>query len=123
MKAALCVAALALTGCASLPENTFHALNAVDQMQSINAISHDCYREVNPVTRGLFGEKPTSGEFVAYGLAISVGFHYLTRMEFFDSHPKTRAILTALAIGAKGWQVAHNADIGMNVTGQNEACR
>lgn len=125
-------AALLLAGCVSAPmeddrfhvaEFTFHTLNAIDQAQSINAISHDCYREVDPLTSGLLGDKPTSGQFVAYGLAISLVFHVVNRLEWVQDRPALRAVFDALAIGAKGYTVAHNHNIGMRISGANGACQ
>jgi hypothetical protein len=103
-------------------ETTFHVLNAVDQAQSINAISNDCYNEVNPTTRALIGDKPSSSEFVVYGLAISLAFHAINRLDWMQDHPALRVAFDAIAIGAKAVTVAHNHNIGMRVSGANSAC-
>jgi hypothetical protein len=124
-------AALAVTGCVSAPleddrfgaaEVTFHALNAVDQAQSINAISRDCYREVDWLTADVLGPKPSSSEFVLWGVAISAAFHVFNRLEWVQERPALRATVDAVLIGAKGYVVARNHNIGMRVSGPNKAC-
>ena len=115
--------ALVFTGCASRADEViFHGLNAVDQAQSINAISRDCFHEVNPVTRGLLGEKPSSGEFVAYGALLSLAFHAFNRLDYVQERPALRTTVNVLAIAAKGYAVARNHDIGMRVSGRNPGC-
>lgn len=117
-----------LTGCASnnvgfhVGEAAFHALNAVDQAQSVNAISHDCYVERDPLTRGLLGPKPEAKEFALYGLGISLAFHAFNRLEWVQDRPRLRAVVDILAIGAKGYAVARNHSIGMRISGDNAAC-
>jgi len=125
--AIVAAAALVLSGCSSVDrwtaaESTFHALNVIDQAQSINAIARDCYLERDPVTSGLFGDKPASGQFALYGLAISVVFNAFNRAEWVQDRPALRAVVDILAIGAKGYAVAHNHSIGMRVAGDNAAC-
>lgn len=136
MKLALLAAVAALcTGCASLSDGphqsgaftaeeiAFHTLNGVDAAQSINAISHDCYREVAPVTRDLLGDKPEPGAYVAYGVAVSLLFNAAqVWMTDHDVKPWIRHTVNLTALVVKGYAVAHNASIGMHVSGPNEAC-
>jgi hypothetical protein len=124
-RVALVLALLALTGCASIPkhEQVFHALNALDQAQSVHAISRDCFQEVDPITRDLLGAKPFSGEFVAYGAAIATGYHYWNRYaEANDISPRVRFAVHAVALGAKVFIVARNHERGMRPWGRNPGC-
>lgn len=128
MSRLLLVLTLALSGCATLDryevaETTFHTLNAIDQAQSVNAISHDCYHEADPFTSQLLGQKPASGDFALYGLVISLAFNAFNRLEWVQERPALRATVDVLAIGAKGWQVAKNHSIGMRVSGANTGCQ
>lgn len=117
------LAVLMLAGCATrADEKIFHALNAIDQAQSIHAISRDCYIERDPITSNLLGKKPAAGAFVAYGLAISTAFTLINRTEYMEDHPRLRTVFNVLAIGAKGYAVAHNHSIGMRMAGNNGAC-
>jgi hypothetical protein len=131
IRAALALAVLLLTGCVEGPQRidkfsaaelTFHSLNAIDQAQSINAISHDCFREVDPLTSRVLGDKPSSTEFALYGAAISLGFHYLNQSDYVTARPKLRVVLNLFAIGAKGYAVARNHSIGMRASGSNPGC-
>lgn len=123
MKALVLLSCL-LTGCATesrfqAAEATFHALNFIDQAQSINAISKDCYREADPFTSRVLGEKPSSQEFALYGIAISFAFNAINRMDWMQERPKLRATFDAIAIGAKAYTVVNNHQIGMMVAGSN----
>jgi hypothetical protein len=125
-------AVLALAGCVTpvthdgdrfrYAEATFHGLNAIDQAQSINAISRDCYIERDHLTSSMFGPKPESKDFVLWGVAISGAFHLFNRLEWVQDRPALRATVDAVLIAAKGYTVARNHNIGMRVAGDNAAC-
>jgi len=118
------LALLSLAGCGQLraDEVAFHVLNTADMAQSINAISRDCFHEGDAFTSRILGDKPSSGEFALFGAAVSLGFHAFNRLDYVQERPKLRLAVNLLAIGAKGWQVAHNHDIGMRVSGSNPGC-
>jgi len=71
MKRILLIAAILLSGCASMSETDkmWHIANAIDVGQTYQLTKSHCHYESDPITSSLIGEKPGAMEVAAWGMA------------------------------------------------------
>lgn len=123
MRRSMAVAALILlAGCESMPrhEMVFHAIHAIDVMQTVNGPARDdCYTEAAPVTQALIGENPSVSGVLLWGVSVSA-LHYGASRYLEGRHPKTYAALQALTIGSSANAVRRNHAAGIRPWGSNK---
>lgn len=113
-----------------LAESAWHALNAVDVMQSIHiANSPNCFREVGFPTAQLFGDHPSKEEFVVSGIIYSLGYRaissWLETKEREQEDPDAkdnwrtgRIVWHALTLATKAFTVGRNHANGLRPFGE-----
>ena len=119
-----CIAALALlSGCASSPaEKAWQAMHLVDVAQTISgAARDDCFYERDPFTRRLIGRQPSTEAVIAWGIGAGVAHYALDRWLANNGHANKKwvQILRAVDLGAKGFTIGRNHQIGIRPFGDN----
>jgi hypothetical protein len=115
-------------GCAEIPrdpywaaEGAFQTLHAIDVLQTINGPVNDpCFQEGGFLTQNIIGEKPDTGEVLAWGVAIGAGHYAVSKLlDHYDAKPWMKATWQSVSIGHKGYVVANNHRIGVRPWGDN----
>jgi len=114
---------VALSGCASSgSEIAWQTMHLVDVAQTINGPARDaCFHERDPLTRGLIGRQPSTEAVIAWGIGAGVAHYALDRWLTNRGHADKKwvQILRALDLGAKGFTIGRNHQIGIRPFGEN----
>ena len=119
-----CIATLALlSGCTSSPaEKAWQTMHLVDVAQTINGAARDpCFHERDPFTRRLIGRQPSTESVLLWGVGVGVTHYALDRWLTNSGHANKKwvRILRAVDLGAKGFTIGRNHQIGIRVFGDN----
>lgn len=118
----LCAIVL-LCGCESMPrgELAYQTLHAVDVLQTINGpATDDCYKEANPITRRIVGEKPSKGQVVAWGVGQGL-LHYGISSYLEDNSPGwIYGAWQILSTGTVAITIHDNYELGVKPWGDND---
>ena len=119
----LIAAFVLVSGCASSPsERAWQAMHLVDVAQTISGAARDaCFFERDPFTRRLIGRQPSTEAVIAWGVGVGVAHYALDRWLTNSGHADKKwvQILRAVDLGAKGFTIGRNHQIGIRVFGDN----
>ena len=112
-----------VSGCASSPsEIAWQSMHLVDVAQTINGPARDeCFHERDPITRSLIGRQPSTESVLLWGVGVGVAHYALDRWLANSGHADKKwvQILRALDLGAKGFTIGRNHQIGIRPFGDN----
>jgi uncharacterized protein YceK len=110
---------LLLTGCSSMSkkEIVWQSLHAVDVAQTLQiAKNADCFAERNPMTVQVIGEHPSEKNVLAWGVLLSIGYHYLDEWLTKNTPNSTANTFRFLFISDKSVAVMNNFNDGLYLT-------
>jgi hypothetical protein len=106
-------------------ERAWQVMHALDVAHTLNGPASDpCFREREPVTRTLIGERPEPEAVILWGVAAGVLHHLAFRwIESRDWPDGVKIALRAVDLGYKGVVLGRNHEAGVRPWGDNEPCR
>lgn len=117
------LSSLVLSGCALVPENnldrTWQALHIIDAAQTMSLNSDPCLEEINPMTRTLIGKEPSDEEVIAWYIGTAVGHYFIGQALDRWWNEKAGNTWRAITVGAVGYTVVNNHQLGMRPFGNN----